>query len=154
MAYTQQPTPDPTTAGPEVHVTGRRVVANLIDGVVLSVVSWPILLLFGWEPATASTGSSTGLPSGAGLVVLVVTALYYVLMEGLLGRTVGKYATGIRVVDAATGAVPGVGKAALRTLLRLVDGIFAYLVGFITVLASQRRQRLGDMAAKTLVVRA
>ena len=47
--------------------------------------------------------------------------------------------------------VPG---AILRTLLRVVDGLFGYLLGYVVVLASARRQRLGDMVAHTLVVRA
>jgi uncharacterized RDD family membrane protein YckC len=38
-------------------------------------------------------------------------------------------------------------------VLRLVDGLFSYLVAFITALTSDKRQRLGDMAANTLVVR-
>jgi uncharacterized RDD family membrane protein YckC len=38
--------------------------------------------------------------------------------------------------------------------LRIIDGIFAYLVGFVIVLSSNRRRRLGDMAAGTLTVRA
>jgi hypothetical protein len=41
---------------------------------------------------------------------------------------------------------------AVRSVLRLVDGLGLYLVGLITMLASgERRQRLGDMAAKTIV---
>ena len=40
-----------------------------------------------------------------------------------------------------------------RTVLRIIDSLFCYLVAFITVLASAKRQRLGDMAAHTLVVR-
>jgi uncharacterized RDD family membrane protein YckC len=42
----------------------------------------------------------------------------------------------------------------VRTALRLVDGFAGYLVAFITVLATAKRQRLGDMAAHTIVVRA
>jgi uncharacterized RDD family membrane protein YckC len=38
-------------------------------------------------------------------------------------------------------------------LLRIVDGLFSYLVAFIAVLISGKNQRLGDMAAHTLVVR-
>ena len=37
--------------------------------------------------------------------------------------------------------------------MRIIDGLFAYLVVFIAVLASQKNQRLGDMLANTLVVR-
>jgi uncharacterized RDD family membrane protein YckC len=60
---------------------------------------------------------------------------------------------GIKVVAEATGQAPGITAAAIRTLLRLVDGLFCYTVAFVTVLASAKRQRLGDMAARTLVVR-
>jgi uncharacterized RDD family membrane protein YckC len=80
--------------------------------------------------------------------------VYYVVSEGSFGRTPGKHITGIRVIQEKTGAVPGLGPAFLRTLLRLVDGIGGYLVGFVVVLISRKRQRLGDMVAKTLVVRA
>ena len=38
-------------------------------------------------------------------------------------------------------------------MLRIVDGFFPYLVAFVAVLASQENQRIGDMAARTLVVR-
>ena len=48
---------------------------------------------------------------------------------------------------------PGLGGATTRPLLRLIDGLFGYLVAFIAVLVSRKNQRLGDMAAHTLVVR-
>ena len=60
---------------------------------------------------------------------------------------------GIKVVREDNGEVPGIRAAAIRTVLRIVDGLLSYLVAFITVLASQKNQRLGDMAAHTLVVR-
>jgi uncharacterized RDD family membrane protein YckC len=41
----------------------------------------------------------------------------------------------------------------IRNLLRIVDGFFFYLVGAIVVWVSKGRQRLGDMAAHTLVVK-
>ncbi|MDQ4001563.1 MAG: RDD family protein, partial [Actinomycetota bacterium] len=73
--------------------------------------------------------------------------------EGYWGQTLGKKLLGIKVVREDTGAVPGVRAAAIRSVLRLVDGLFSYLVAFIAVLASAKNQRLGDMAAHTLVVR-
>jgi uncharacterized RDD family membrane protein YckC len=74
-------------------------------------------------------------------------------MEGYLGQSVGKMLLGIKVVREDNGEVPGIKGAAIRAVLRIVDGIFFYLVGFIAVLASQKNQRLGDMTAHTLVVR-
>jgi uncharacterized RDD family membrane protein YckC len=136
-----------------VHVTGRRVVASLIDGVVLGIVAAVIKSVFG--TATTSSGFNfTRLSTGGSFLLFVVVMLYYVLMEHYLGRTVGKLLTGVRVVDEATGERPGFGSAIIRSLLRIIDGLFAYLVGFIIVVNSQRRRRLGDMAARTLVVRA
>ena len=42
--------------------------------------------------------------------------------------------------------------AAIRTVLRLVDGLASYVVALVAVLVTPERQRLGDMAAHTLVV--
>ncbi|MEV6931104.1 RDD family protein [Dactylosporangium sp. NPDC051485] len=137
----------------DVHVTGRRVVATIVDAVLLGCLGGIVAQVAGVE-TTASGFSSTRLSSGGSVLWFVLVVLYYVLLEGLFGRTVGKLVTGIRVVDEVTGAAPGIGKAIIRTLLRIIDGLFAYLVGFIVVLCSQRRRRLGDMAARTLVVRA
>ena len=60
---------------------------------------------------------------------------------------------GIKVVREDSGGVPGLGAAAWRTVLRLIDGILFYAVAFVSVLATQKNRRLGDMAAHTLVVR-
>lgn len=137
----------------DVRVTGRRVVATIVDGILFAVLSNIFASVFGVK--TASSGFDLTRLSARGSVWLLVTVvLYYVLLEGLTGRTIGKMITGIRVVDAEAGGRPGVVSAVVRTLLRLVDGLFGYLVGFIVVLNSDRRRRLGDMAAKTLVVRA
>lgn len=143
-------TPQPTDG--DVHVTGRRVVATLIDSVVFSVVSGALSLLFHTHPTTGF--QLVRLSSGGSLALLVFVVLYYVLLEGLTGRTVGKRLTGIRVVDQRTGGAPGMLRALLRTVLRVVDGFFAYGLGWLVVLSSKNRRRLGDMAAHTIVVRA
>jgi uncharacterized RDD family membrane protein YckC len=141
------------SGSPEVRVTGRRVVATIVDGIVLGVLSSVVASTFGLE-RPSSGFDLTRLSARGSLWLLVVVVLYYVLLEGLTGRTIGKMVTGVRVVDAQTGGRPGILSAVVRTLLRLIDGLFAYLVGFIVVVNSDRRRRLGDMAAKTLVVRA
>jgi uncharacterized RDD family membrane protein YckC len=139
-------------SGLNVHVTGRRVVATIIDGLLFGIVSGVFAEAFGTR-TTSSGFAVTRLSTGGSFLLLVVAVLYYVLLEGIVGRTLGKMITGVRVVDEVTGNPPGIGKAAIRTLLRIIDGLFVYLVGFIVVLSSDRRRRLGDMAAKTLVVR-
>ncbi len=136
----------------EIHVTGRRVLATIVDGVLLTIVFIVLAMLFG---QTSTSGASASASIGT-LPTLLLTALsfaYYILMEGYMGQTVGKMIVGIKVVREGSGEAPGLGKAAIRTVLRIVDGFFAYLVAFITVLVSGKNQRLGDMAAGTLVVR-
>jgi uncharacterized RDD family membrane protein YckC len=137
----------------DVYVTGRRVVSTLIDGLIL-----------GGAYALLAAGSGDVHEVGpwnwvadtspvASVLYALVAAAYYIVMEGRFGQTLGKMVTGIRVVDEHTGAAPGFGPATIRTVLRLVDGLIGYLVALVVVLSSQRRQRLGDMAAHTLVVR-
>jgi uncharacterized RDD family membrane protein YckC len=80
---------------------------------------------------------------------------YYPVLEHMFGRTLGKLVCRVRVVD-ASGRNPSWGQALLRTLLRLVEVNPALLGGVpagIVVLASKKRQRLGDMAANTYVLR-
>ncbi len=140
-------------AAPNVKVTGRRILALLIDGILLGIVFGVLSVLFG--SASASGGQASASLSGvSSLIFFVIGVLYWVLMEGYLGQTLGKMALGIKVVRADDGKVPGVGKAFIRNLLRIVDELpVFYLVGFIAILASSKNQRLGDMAAGTLVVR-
>ena len=86
------------------------------------------------------------------LVTLAVEFVYFAALEGILGTTLGKRLFGLRVVRAADGRPCGPLAAVVRTVLRLVDNIFFSLPGITAIVQSPRRQRLGDRAAKTLVV--
>ena len=78
--------------------------------------------------------------------------LYAVLLEGLAGRTPGKWAVGLRVVDLAGGR-PGVWRSMVRNLLRAVDSLPAFqILGVILILRSPERVRFGDRVAGTRVV--
>ena len=142
----------PTATAVDVHVTGRRILATIVDGVLLGLLFFVMSMLFGSSSAEGGqvNASLNGLPF---LMYLVLVVAYYVLMEGYLGQTVGKMLLGIKVVREGTGEVLGLQGAAIRTVLRIVDGFFFYLVAFISVLASAKNQRLGDMVANTLVVK-
>jgi uncharacterized RDD family membrane protein YckC len=86
---------------------------------------------------------------------LGLIVLYYPVLEGLWGRTPGKLIAGTAVVDAA-GRPPGIWKSVLRTLARLFEVNPLFLGGIpagIVMLNSETRRRVGDMWAKTYVVR-
>lgn len=138
----------------KIHVTSRRVVATVIDAIVLGAAYSFLVATFGrvgnprpWEWHGTLDNIPANVLYGLGVV------LYFVLMEGYLGQTLGKMVTGIAVVREDGSGVPGLASALIRTVLRIVDGLLGYAVAFILVLASDKRQRLGDVAAHTLVIR-
>jgi hypothetical protein len=95
-----------------------------------------------------------GYTRGAALVTAAWALYYYFACELLTGQTLGKKAMGLRVAN-EDGSPPEMRQIAVRSVLRLIDGVGLYLVGLVTMLASgKRRQRLGDMAAKTIVTTA
>lgn len=127
---------------------GRRAVAILIDMVLLFVVGYFIALATG-----ATTASGFNLQGGPAFLWFGIAMAYYVVMEALFGATLGKRAMGLKVVK--EGGEPLDWQASIvRNLMRIVDGLFFYLVAAIAVWVSKSRQRLGDMAAHTLVVKA
>jgi len=136
----------------EVHVTGRRVLATIVDAIVLAVGFWVMSALFG---STSVEGGQVGasLSGVAALASFILVFAYYIVLEGYLGQTLGKMLLGIKVIREDTGEAPGLKAATIRTVMRIVDGLLSYLVAFIAVLASKKNQRLGDMLAHTLVVR-
>jgi uncharacterized RDD family membrane protein YckC len=128
---------------------GSRAVARIVDQLIQTGVLIAVALL-------AALGGGDGSVVGAlFLVVLFLVQFGYdVLFETLAsGRTPGKRWSGLRVVRSDGGPV-GFVPSAVRNLVRLVDFLpGVYAVGMAAVLASRRNQRLGDMAAATLVVR-
>jgi uncharacterized RDD family membrane protein YckC len=78
--------------------------------------------------------------------------LAYSFLEGKWGATPGKWVVGIRALG--TDLRPcGFGRALVRNLLKFIDGFFNFTVGILLAALSENWQRVGDMAARTVVVR-
>lgn len=90
------------------------------------------------------------------LLILAIAALNSVIVSSITGGSLGKLAVGVRVVDKNTFQKAGIGKQALRWILLIVDSfpwvVIVPLTGLILGLASKGHRRVGDFAAKTLVV--
>jgi uncharacterized RDD family membrane protein YckC len=86
------------------------------------------------------------------LVWILLGFLVLSAMEGRGGQTPGKRLLGIRVVGIDLRPC-GFGRALVRNLLRVVDSMFSYMVGILMVALTDKWQRLGDMVAKTVVIR-
>jgi hypothetical protein len=168
--------PSATAADPTA-VMGRRVAAWVVDSVIIlapSVALFTNELEFLEESDLDQSGTdfcedymdrnegvcvdagdrvyfSDGVPVAPWIAFLGLSVLIYVLIQGLKGWTPGKLLFGIRTV-AEDGRVPGIGRAIIRWLFLIVDGLCLGLVGFIVALTSRGHRRVGDMAAKTFVV--
>jgi uncharacterized RDD family membrane protein YckC len=146
-------TPDAVGLDLQVATLGSRGAAYLVDLLLFGAV---LLLLFVGQ---AALGVSGFVPGWAGIAVLLLLAFlwqfgYPIGFETLnRGRTPGKAAMGLRVVT-VEGAPVALRHATIRATVALLEltgttGAIAVISSF----SSPRSQRLGDMAAGTLVVR-
>jgi uncharacterized RDD family membrane protein YckC len=128
---------------------GSRALACLIDALLVAsalatLALFALLLSGGFRLVVAIL---------ALLLAFIIYWFYHAACEALWhGQTPGKRLLGLRVQR--VGGYPiGWSEALIRNLLRVVDGQLAYGVGVLTMLVTQRHQRLGDLAAGTVVVR-
>jgi uncharacterized RDD family membrane protein YckC len=133
---------------------GERVVASILDmifvGIVFAVAGMATAAQLGG--VTDSGFSLNGTPAVVAIAITCIAGfLYFWLAEGLFGSTLGKAIAGIQV-RRKTGAPCGIRASLLRNILRIIDGIGVYLVGFFVAILSKTRQRLGDHLAGTVVV--
>jgi uncharacterized RDD family membrane protein YckC len=135
---------------------GSRFLALAVDTLVQVGGFLLILLAVVIAASFSAVGfRQLGLWALAALVLLafLVSYGYFVVFEALWqGQTPGKRLVGLRVIG-VTGRPIGVYEAVIRNLLRLVDQLPGiYVVGILAVLLTPRHQRLGDLAAATVVV--
>ncbi len=132
---------------------GERILAFFIDTVILLILSMI------WNFFIALTlGGFIAQDYFLALFLtvffpLIMYFLYFLLFEGFTGQTIGKKIVAIKVVR-IDGQEPTLSDYAVRALFHLVDTVFS--AGFLaTVLVSStdKRQRIGDIAANTCVVK-
>jgi len=138
-----------------------RFVAILIDTIIIAIIGGILSAPFNALTVIPNSASGTATISLAtavgGLVSLAVFVLYFTLLEGHYGQTVGKMAVKIQVVREADGAPIDYSEAAVRTILRFLDlipFIIPYLLGALLIWSSEEKQRLGDRVAHTVVLKA
>ncbi len=135
---------------------GSRLAARLLDSLIQGAFILALILTLGATGVmTNGFGGSGGVVVAIVILILFFTLFLYDLVFEIAmnGQTPGKRATGIRVVD-ASGAPAAPLALVTRNIVRIVDFLpVYYAAGLITMLATQRTQRLGDLAAHTIVVR-
>jgi uncharacterized RDD family membrane protein YckC len=170
MAAASQPVEGPAMAAAPSYMPSAempyqgvaiRFVAFLIDYIILGIISWILVAVF--AVSAISVDTSTGAVSlGAAyyaviVVVILLELLYFTLLLGRYGQTVGMMAVKIKVVREADSGPISYGAAFIRTILLLIDEIpyvIPYLLGAVLIWTSDKKQRLGDRLAHTVVVKA
>ena len=141
-----------------------RFIAVLIDTVVLLGLWIIVLMVYIFvlagqgridpnDPAAAQQLSQE--IGGSGLLNLVILGslfVYYVVLEAIFAASIGKLVCRMRVVMADGSRATGLA-IAVRNVIRIPEVIFFYIPSAISCAVSPRRQRLGDHAARTVVVR-
>lgn len=134
----------------------RRALSQIIDVLLLGLPG--IFLWFRMFGDFTDFARAPGQPAtilammGISLAWGIAGLVFYGVGEGLWGVTPGKWLLGIRVLG--TDLAPcGIGRAIIRNVLKFVDGFFNYLVGILLVAFTPQWQRVGDLAARTIVVR-
>jgi uncharacterized RDD family membrane protein YckC len=140
---------------------GSRFLALALDTLIQGISALFLFFLALFAVGFSAAAAGVVLPREPGPWILggliigwfTVYAGYFAIFEALWnGQTPGKRVVGLRVIH-ASGRPLSVYEAVLRNVVRIADqmpGIYA--VGIIAVFVTERSQRLGDLAASTVVV--
>lgn len=149
---------DPSQKANQPHYAGLgiRFLALVVDLVILSMVFFPVTRIVKGVWIMSGSDHLWGygwlITDPLCMVFLAAIFLYFVLLEGVLGATIGKKLTGLRVIR-NDGRRPGLLRAFLRNLLRLIDGLPALnILGVLLILTSPEKARFGDRVAGTRVI--
>ena len=154
-----------TGASVELASPGQRLAARIIDSAILGVVG-VLQLIFGvgfalgisdGDPTITDEEANTLVLSLLALVLLAVVIgyVYEATLIATKGQTLGKMATGVKVVGAHNGLVPGWGKSVGRSTIRAAAGLVPFLLVVVdlSLLWDQSRRGWHDKAAGTLVIK-
>ena len=134
----------------ETRVTGRRVVQYIIDYIITAAIAALVM----WVLDRGSGAVNVVLLLVGVAINLAWYFWYWVLRPYQAnGQSFGMQLLGLRVIS-RDGGPASMMQLFIRGVLLIVDTLIWGLVGFITIIASRYRQRVGDHAARTLVVRA
>jgi uncharacterized RDD family membrane protein YckC len=143
-------TPEGVEFSYEIAMPVTRALAWAVDAAAIAVLSGMV------SKDGQGIGSVSADFAGAFSVILyfVISVGYGIVLEWRWrGQTLGKRVMGLRVID-AQGLRLQLPQIALRNFLRFVDALpLLYLVGGIAALVTRKGQRLGDLAANTIVAR-
>ena len=143
-------TPENVTFEFELAGLGSRALAWAIDVLVMGT-----LLVIASKIMSAFSPVLGGFAAALFMIIAFLIQWWYgaILEWWWGGQTVGKRLVGLRALS-SEGVRMSFMQAAVRNLMRIVDLLPGlYLVGGVSALVDQKRRRLGDLAAGTIVIK-
>lgn len=146
-------TPENILLDADIAGFGTRCIAAILDYLLLLAAMIIIGLLYLQSVPLRDRGETETIAILV-LIQFILIAFYHLFFEFIWnGQTPGKRWVGIRVVQ-ANGLPATVSGILIRNLVRLFDFLpFFYAIGLLVMFASKHTQRLGDLAARTIVIR-
>ena len=117
---------------------GLRLLAAILDWLIIAAVI--LMLYFILHFAISSV-----------FIIFVTIFLYFWLLTGLKGQTVGKMAVGIKVIN-RDGSLPGLVNAALREIIGKIISTLVLFSGFLWIMGDNEERGWHDYLAQTYVV--
>lgn len=134
-----------------------RFAALVIDGTLFCAVFFPMTRIVKgvWlmTPGDHQWVAGWFVTDPLCVAFLAVMFIYFCALEGLVGTTLGKWILGLQVIG-ASGGRPGLAAGAIRNLLRVADGLpVLCLLGAVLIIVLPERTRVGDLVARTRVIK-
>jgi len=126
--------------------TSKRVFATLIDYGVFFLIMWVYMMYFGEE--TNEGYEVNGIMT---LPILIFWFFYFVMIEGFWQATLGHQLLYLKVTQDNFKEID-IGHSFKRRILDIIDFMFFGIPAFISIRNNEKKQRIGDMYAKTIVV--
>jgi uncharacterized RDD family membrane protein YckC len=157
----QQPKFSTPSFTPNTQVSGRRLLALILDSLVLTAVQW-ILGMGLWGSSVQQVPLDTNHSFWITVThqlnwpwMLVIAFAYFLIFEAIFGASIGKLLVGLRVVT-LSGQHPKLWQTCVRSALRVLEVSpalqpTAWIIAALFIAFTSRHQRIGDLLARTVV---
>lgn len=142
--------PPPSTGEPELGSRGLRLIAYILDSLLVSFIVGAIWIVLVFFVAFIPGDPPDRMPIAA-LIGILIGILYFPFWWARDGQTLAMMPLGLRVVDARSGETISLGRAFLR-LIGLYISIQILFLGVLWTLVDGRRRGWHDLIAGTVVI--
>lgn len=127
----------------------QRFLATVLDNIILTAVFWLIIIFLVFIRINPAITAAIFI-----LLLLFEDILYFTLLEAKYSKTIGKMALKIKVICENNKKV-NFKQALIRNITKSMPffRVIFRIIGFFLIIFTKKHQRIGDMLAKTIVIK-